>query len=318
MGAYIIRRLIQAVFIVIIVTALVFIIMRMMPGDPILFYMSQDQLYSLTNEQLEKIRHDFGLDKSLFLQYTDWVGKTLQGDMGYSLAFKKSVGELMANRLPVTLYLGILSFVAGNVLGIVAGIFCAIRRGKITDTVVTTLANIGVTVPIFWLAILMIYLFSLKLGWLPTHGFVWPSDGVWMSIKTSIMPIICLCIGSIGGMARQTRSVMLEVVRQDYVRTAWSKGLTERKIITRHVLKNGFIPLFTLLGMGIPTILGGSVIVEQVFNIAGMGRLMVEAIMSLDYSVVQSIVLISAALIVFSNLIVDISYGWLDPRVSYS
>jgi peptide/nickel transport system permease protein len=132
------------------------------------------------------------------------------------------------------------------------------------------------------------------------------------------MPVICLCIGSVGGMARQTRSVMLEVVRQDYVRTAWSKGLTERKIIMKHVMKNGFIPLFTLLGMGVPAILGGSVIIEQVFNISGMGRLMVEATFSLDYAIVQSVVLISAILIVMCNLLVDISYGWLDPRVSYS
>jgi peptide/nickel transport system permease protein len=308
----------MAVIIVIIVTAMVFLVMRMMPGDPILFYLSQDDLFSITPEQLQQLRHEFGLDKPVFLQYTVWVGKTLRGDLGYSLVFKKNVSSLIASRLPVTLYLGVISFVIGNVLGIGAGMLCAIRRGKVMDTIVTTLANIGVTVPIFWLAILMIYLFSLKLGWLPTHGFTWPTDDFVRSIKSTIMPVICLSIGSIGGMARQTRSVMLEVVRQDYVRTAWSKGLTERKVIMKHVMKNGFIPLFTLLGMAVPTILGGSVIIEQVFNIAGMGRLMVEATFSLDYAIVQSVVLISAILIVLSNLAVDISYGWLDPRVSYS
>jgi peptide/nickel transport system permease protein len=317
-GAYIIRRLIMAVIIVIIVTAMVFIIMRMMPGDPILFYLSQDDLFSITPEQLQELRHEFGLDKPIYLQYIDWIGKTVTGDLGYSLVFKKDVTALIASRLPVTLYLGVISFVVGNVLGIGAGMLCAIRRGKVTDTIVTTLANVGVTVPVFWLAILMIYLFSLQLGWLPTHGFVWPTFDFWQSIKMTIMPVICLSIGAIGGMARQTRSVMLEVVRQDYVRTAWSKGLTERKIIMKHVMKNGFIPLFTLLGMAVPAILGGSVIVEQVFNISGMGRLMVEATFSLDYAIVQSIVLISALLIVLSNLVVDISYGWLDPRVSYS
>lgn len=318
MGAYIIRRLIMAVIIVVIVTAMVFLVMRMMPGDPILFYLSQNDLYQITPEQLQQLRHEFGLDKPIFLQYTDWIGKTITGDLGYSLVFKRSVNSLITSRLPVTLYLGVISFVIGNVLGVAAGMICAIRRGKISDTIVTALANIGVTVPIFWLAILMIYLFSLKLGWLPTHGFVWPTENFWESISKTIMPVICLSIGAIGGMARQTRSVMLEVVRQDYVRTAWSKGLTERKVIIKHVMKNGFIPLFTLLGMAVPTILGGSVIIEQVFNIAGMGRLMVEAIFSLDYAIVQSVVLISALLIVFSNLVVDISYGWLDPRVSYS
>jgi peptide/nickel transport system permease protein len=317
-GAYIVRRLIQAVFIVIIVTALVFVVMRMMPGDPILFYLSQDELYSFSQEQILQLRHDYGLDKPIIFQYTDWVGKTIRGDLGYSLTSRKPVTTLIASTLPVTLYLGFISFIIGNVIGITAGMVTAVRRGKALDTVVTTLANIGNTIHTFWLAILMIYLFAMKLGWVPTHGFVWPTVDFWLSIKMSIMPVICLCIYSIGGMARQTRSVMLEVVRQDYVRTAWSKGLTERAVIVKHVMKNGFIPLFTLLGMGVPAILGGSVIIEQVFNISGMGRLMVNAIFSLDYAVVEAIVLISALMIVFSNLIVDVSYGWLDPRVSYS
>ncbi len=318
MGSYIIRRLIQALVIVVIVTALVFLVIRLMPGDPILFYLSQDQLFSYTDEQLAGLRHEYGLDKPIYMQYFDWVGKTIKGDLGYSLAYRRSVTGLIATRLPVTLYLGTIAFVVGHLIGILAGIISAIRRGKAIDLVVTFLANLGITMPSFWLAIMMIYLFSLKLGWLPTHGFVLPSVDFVQSIKQSIMPIICLSIFSIGGMARQTRSVMLEVVRQDYVRTAWSKGLSERRVISKHVLKNGFIPLSTLIGMGIPSILGGAVIVEQVFNISGMGRLMVDAIMSLDYSVVQAIVLISAVMIVVCNLLVDISYGWLDPRVSYS
>ena len=318
MGAYIIRRLVMALLIVIIVTALVFIVMRMMPGDPILFYLSQDQLYSFSQEQIQNLRHEYGLDKPIVLQYVDWVGKTVTGNFGYSLSYRKPVTTLIGSTLPVTLYIGVISFIVGNVIGILAGVICAVRRGGVLDTVVTTIANIGITIPTFWLAILMIYLFSLKLGWFPTHGFVWPWEDLSQSLKMSVMPVFCSCIYAIGGMARQTRSVLLEVVRQDYVRTAWAKGLTERKVITKHVLKNGFIPLFTLLGMGIPAILGGSVIVEQVFNISGMGRLMVNATFSLDYAVVEAIVLISAVMIVLSNLVVDISYGWLDPRVSYS
>lgn len=318
MGAYIIRRLIQAVIIVIIVTALVFFVMRMMPGDPILFYLSQDQLFSMTQEQIKNVRHEFGLDKPIFVQYVDWVGNSLKGDLGYSLTDRQPVDQLIASRLPVTLYLGGIAFVLGNFFGIASGMICAIRRGKLTDLIVTFLANLGITVPTFWLGILMIYLFSLKLGWFPTHGFVWPSVNLGQSLKQTIMPVICLGIFSLGGMARQTRSVMLEVVRQDYVRTAWSKGLAERKVITKHVLKNGFIPLSTMIGMGIPAILGGAVITEQVFNISGMGRLMVDSIFSLDYAVVEAIVLISAVLIVVCNLLVNISYGWLDPRVSYS
>ncbi len=318
MGAYILRRLLQAVLIVIIVTALVFLVMRMMPGDPILFYLNQNELYSYSAEQIENLRQEFGLNDPIFVQYFNWVKDSVTGDLGFSLTYRKSVGTLIANTLPVTLYLGVISFVIGNILGVGAGMLCAIRRGKVIDFFVTFLANIGITVPTFWLAILMIYLFSLQLSWLPTHGFVWPATDFVKSIQMSIMPVICLAIYPLGGMARQTRSVMLEVVRQDYVRTAWSKGLTERTVIMKHVMKNGFIPLATLVGMGVPTLLGGSVIIEQVFNISGMGRLMVDSVFSLDFAVVQAIVLISAVMIVLSNLVVDISYGWLDPRVTYS
>jgi peptide/nickel transport system permease protein len=318
MGAYIVRRLIQAIIVVVLVTALVFVAMRMMPGDPLLFYFSQDDLISFSAEQIELIRHEYGLDKPIFLQYTDWVANMFQGDFGISMSNRKPVISEIASTLPVTLYLGVISFVVGNVLGIGAGIVCAIRRGKIIDFFVTLMANVGLTVPTFWLAILMIYFFGLKLHYLPTHGFVWPTTNFWLSIKQTILPVICLSIGMIGGMARQTRSVMLEVVRQDYVRTAYSKGLTENVVIRRHVIKNGFIPLSTLIGMGVAGILGGSVIIETVFNISGMGRLAVNAITSLDYAVTQAIVLIAAVMIVMCNLLVDISYGWLDPRVVYS
>jgi peptide/nickel transport system permease protein len=179
-------------------------------------------------------------------------------------------------------------------------------------------ANFGITVPIFWLAILLIYVFGLKLGWVPTHGFTWPAEDLVLSLKQTIMPVICLAIFTIGALARQTRSTMLEVIRQDYVRTAWSKGLSEGIIIMRHVLKNGFIPIVTLSGMQIAGILGGSVIVETVFNISGMGRLAVNSLFGLDYPVTQAIVLISAIMVVAANFLVDISYGWLDPRIRYS
>ena len=318
MSGFVIRRLIQAAIIIIIVTTMVFVVIRLMPGDPLLFYLSQDQLMSFSQEQIDHIRHEYGLDKPIILQYTDWLGRTVHGDFGFSMSNRKPVVELISASLPITIYLGVISFLLGNVLGIAAGIVCAVRRGKITDLVVTVFANLGITIPVFWLAIVLIYVFSLKLGLLPTHGFVWPTTDFGKSIQQTIMPVICLSIGALGGMARQTRSVMLEVVRQDYIRTAWAKGLNENVIIMKHVLKNGFIPLATLVGMGVGTILGGSVIVETVFNISGMGRLAVNAIQSLDYPVTQAIVLISAVMIVFTNLLVDISYGWLDPRVRYN
>jgi peptide/nickel transport system permease protein len=317
MTSFIIRRLIQSVLVVILVTAIVFLTMRLLPGDPLLVYLSHEQFGALSEEQIELKRHEFGLDKPVILQYTDWLGNLLHGDMGKSIAEGKRVSELIGDRIPVTLYLGVIAFVVGNALGIVAGMICALKRGKAIDLIVTLLANFGITVPIFWLGIILIYIFSLKIGWLPTHGFTPLFDDPWLSIKQTILPVSCLSIFSLAALARQTRSVMLEVVRQDYVRTAWSKGLSEHTVIMRHVIKNGMIPVITLSGMQLSHILGGSVITESVFNISGMGRLAVSSVHSLDYPVTQAIVLISAIMVTLTNLIVDISYGWLDPRVRY-
>jgi peptide/nickel transport system permease protein len=180
------------------------------------------------------------------------------------------------------------------------------------------LSNIGITIPIFWLGIILIYVFAVKLDLLPVCGYISPFQDFWMSIRMIIMPVVCLAVFTIGAVARQTRSSLLEVTRQDYIRTAWSKGLSERLVVFRHILKNGFIPVVTLAGMQLSNILGGEVLIEQVFNIPGMGRLAVDAIMSLDYAVIQGVVLLITIMVVLVNLLVDISYGWLDPRIRYS
>jgi peptide/nickel transport system permease protein len=180
---------------------------------------------------------------------------------------------------------------------------------------VTLLAKIGVTVPSFWLGIILIYLFGLQLGWFPIQGYTSPFDDFWLSTRKLVMPVFCLAIGAMGSTARQTRSSMLEVVRQDYVRTAWAKGLSERTIIRRHVLKNGIIPVVTLLGLTISRVIGGSTLIETVFNIPGMGRLLVNALFNQDYPVAQGITLLFCVVVTVVNLVVDISYGWLDPRI---
>jgi peptide/nickel transport system permease protein len=179
-------------------------------------------------------------------------------------------------------------------------------------------ANVGITVPAFWVGILLIYLFSLKFGLLPTGGFVSPLDDLGDSVRKTIMPVWCLALFSIASLTRQTRSSMLEVVSQDYIRTAWAKGLRERAIIVRHTIKNAMIPVVTILGLQVSLLFGGSVLVEYVFNIPGMGRLMADAVFSHDYQVVQAGVLIIALVVVLSNLLVDISYGWFDPRIRYN
>jgi peptide/nickel transport system permease protein len=317
MGTYIARRLIQSIFIILLVTILIFVVIRLLPGDPILLYLTQQQASILTTDQLNKVRAQFGLDKPLPVQYIKWLKDLSHGDLGMSLFYREHVSVLIGERAPVTLYLGLVAFVIANILGISFGTISALRRGRKIDTIVTLLANLGITVPIFWLGIVMIYIFGLKFNWLPRFGYISPFTNFADSTRHAILPIICLAIFPIAASARQTRSSILEVVRQDYIRTAWSKGLRERAIVFKHVLKNGLIPVVTLAGIGLSQILGGSVLIETVFNIPGMGRLGVDALFSQDYAIIQGITLIMATLITMVNLLVDISYGWLDPRIRY-
>lgn len=317
MTAYIIRRLLQGVVILVIVTMLIFVVMHFLPGDPLVLYVAQHQMENLPQQELEALRHEFGLDKSIPAQYVDWMSALLRGDLGTSIFYREKVAKLIGERLPVTLHLGIMTFLLSSIVGTAAGVVCAVRRGTWLDTTVTVFANLGITIPGFWLGIVLIYAFALKLGWLPVFGYTSPFENFWLSTKQIIMPVFCLCLIPIASLARQTRSSMLEVVRQDYIRTAWAKGLKERVIVTRHALKNGLIPVVTLLGMQVRNIFGGAVLIETVFNIPGIGRLMVQAVFGQDYQVVQAGVLVSAVVVMLSNLIVDLSYGWLDPRIRY-
>jgi peptide/nickel transport system permease protein len=315
MTTYIIRRLLLALIVIFIVTVIVFLAMRLLPGDPIMMWLTQDELQQLTTEQLQLLRHEYGLDKPLIMQYFSWLSGVFHGDLGLSMRYNTSVTKEVLRRIPITLHLGLLAFILGFVFGIPAGVICAIRRGKWVDTIVTSLTNIGITVPVFWLGILMMYVFAYYLKWLPTYGYTSPFDNFWLNTKQVIMPVICLALFPVASTARQTRSSMLEVMQQDYIRTAWSKGLIERAVIIKHALKNGLIPIVTLSGLGLGGILGGSVLIESVFAIPGMGRLVIASVQNHDYFVTQGVTLLIASGIILVNLIVDISYGWLDPRI---
>jgi peptide/nickel transport system permease protein len=315
--AYIIRRIIQAVVVLLLVSIIVFVSLHILPGDPIYMLMTSEELSERPEEEIALLRHQYGLDKPLIVQYFDWLGGVLHGDFGTSIRFRFSVGGLMLERIPLTLHLGILAFIIAHVLGIAAGVICAVRRGTWLDTVVTVFANFGITIPIFWLGIMMIYLFSLYLHWLPVMGYTSPFKDFWLSTKQLIMPVICLAIMPMASTARQTRSSMLEVMHQDYIRTAWSKGLMERVIIIKHAMKNGLIPVLTLAGLHLSGIIGGSVLIETVYSIPGMGRLAVDSLFSRDYLAIQGVTILVAGVVVLVNLIIDISYGWLDPRVRY-
>jgi peptide/nickel transport system permease protein len=317
MLAYIIRRLVLAVIILFLSTLLVFFAMRLLPGDPILMLVTANQAQEYNEEQINQLKHEFGLDKPMVMQYFDWIGDVLQGNLGVSILHRSPVSREILRRLPISLYVGGLAFLIGHIIGIPAGILAAVRRGKWLDNVITTLANIGITVPNFWLGILMMYTFGLYLKWLPIMGYTSPFVDLWLSTRQLIMPVICLSLFPIAGSARQARSSMLEVMTQDYMRTAWSKGLKERTIIIRHGLKNGLIPIVTLAGMGVPMIIGGAMFIETVFNIPGIGRLAVDSVTNQDFPYVQAITLLVASFVVLVNLVVDIAYSWLDPRIRY-
>jgi peptide/nickel transport system permease protein len=317
MTTYIIRRIMHAVLVILVVSLLVFLLMRLLPGDPILMYVASGDLQSFSKEQIAHIKHELGMDKPLAIQYVNWLWNAVRGDLGKSLLHKYDVGQEIGRRLPVTLYLGLVAFVIGCILGPFLGVVSAIRRGKWIDNLVTVIANLGITAPQFWLGALLIYLFGLYLGLLPIYGYTSPFDDFWKNVRQAIMPIFVLATFPVASAARQTRSSVIEVMQQDYIRTAWAKGLSERVIIIRHVLKNALMPVVTLQGMSLRNIVGGSVLVETVFVIPGIGKLAVDAMLSQDYAVVQGVVMVVAVTVVVSSLIVDIIYGWLDPRIQY-
>ena len=319
MTSYIIRRLFMAVIILFLITLIVFFAMRLLPGDPLIIFLGQQagSGTSITEKELDVLRHEYGLDKPIMVQYANWVTGIFQGNLGTSIHYHEKVGKLMLERFPITLQLGLVAYVIGNALGILLGVLAAVRRGTWLDTFVTVMGNIGITIFIPWLGLLLMYAFGLRFGWLPIAGFTSPFDNFWLSLRQMVMPCICLAITPLSFVARQTRSSMLEVTKQDYIRTAWSKGLREKTIIMRHALKNGLIPVITLLGMGIGFVFGGSVLVETIFAIPGVGRLLITSVFAQDYVVIQSGTLVISTIIILSNLIVDISYGWLDPRIRY-
>jgi peptide/nickel transport system permease protein len=310
---FIIRRVLITILVIIIVSFLSFCLVQVMPGDPAATMLGLDA----RPEQIQALRHELWLDRPFFIQYFHWAGNVLRGDLGVSLMYKDPINEIFAQRIPITLYLSAWALIISTLLGIVLGIICAVRRGSFLDQMVSILANIGIAIPVFWLGILSIYFFGLKLGWLPLQGWTSPTDDFVKSTKQAILPVIMLAIPGIAVLTRQTRSSMLEVVRQDYIRTAFAKGLKERIIIFRHALKNALIPVITLLGLQLRVLVGGSVLVESVFNIPGMGRLLVNGAFNKDFLVVQAGVLLMGTIVCLANLLVDISYGWLDPRVKF-
>jgi peptide/nickel transport system permease protein len=311
--AFILKRIFLTLIVVIIVSFIAFSLIHIMPGDPAATMLGLDA----RPEAIQALQHQLWLDRPFLVQYGHWAYNALHGDLGVSLMYKDPITDILGERLPITLYLAFIAFIISTVLGIFLGIICAVRRGSFLDQIVSLAANLGIAIPVFWLGILGIYFFGLKLGWLPLQGWTSPLVDFVQSTKQAIIPVTLLAIPGISVLARQTRSSMLEVIHQDYIRTAYAKGVKERVIIIRHALKNALIPVITLLGLQVRVLVGGSILVETVCNIPGMGRLLVGGAFNKDFLVVQAGVLIIGTIVCLVNLIVDISYGWLDPRVRY-
>ena len=317
MGTFIARRLLQGLAVLILVTVFVFLVMRLLPSDPVTIYYSQ---FENGGDQatIEFYRHAYGLDRSLPYQYLIWIKGIAHGDFGQSFAQNQTVASILAKRLPVTLELGFTALIIAAILGVLFGVICAFKHNKWIDSVLSVLANLGFTAPSFWVGIVLIFVVGYKLHLLPMQSYVSPFDHFWSGVTHAILPVLCLALAPIGILTRQTRSAMLEVIQQDYMRTARSKGLAQGVIMIRHGLKNALIPVVTILGLQIRNIVGGAVLVEMVFSLPGLGSMMVSGVLNRDYMVVQAGILVVAVTVLFINLLVDISYGWLDPRIRYS
>ena len=329
MVSFIIRRLVNAVFITLIVSIVVFTLMRLLPGDPIHDLVEREisnrqssgMVMSLEQQQelRDSLEAKYGLDKPIPIQFVAWLGQMVQGDFGHSIARGYDVVAEIGPRMVVSMYLAALSMIITLIFGILFGTIAAVRNGKFIDNLVTTLSNIGMTVPGFMLAILLVYIFGAVLDLLPMWGFELPWKGHFgLSLRQTVLPILTMSLPGIGGLARMTRTAMLDVLNADYVRTAWAKGMREKVVIFRHVFKNGLMPIVSGVGGMIRGLFGGSVIVETIFVVPGVGQLMVTATMALDYPVVQAVTVLMTFVTVISNLITDILYGWVDPRIQYS
>lgn len=314
MGEYIIRRVLQLIPALFMVSVAVFMIIHLIPGDPAQIMAGPNA----SDKQLETLTHQFGLDQPLWIQYITWLRNALTGNMGHSFINGYPVNQMIAQRVPATLELAAASAIIVLIISFPLGIIAALYPGSFVDFGSTLFSALSFAVPGFWLAILLIMLFSVQLKWLPPSGRPDFGEQPLEHLKSLIMPTLALGIGISAKMARYLRSSMLEVLDQDYIRTARSKGLRERVVIVRHVLRNALIPVITVMGLQVGDLLSGAIIVESVFAWPGIGRLTVQAISWRDYSLLQADVLYIVLAFMVINLLTDLSYAFIDPRIRYN
>jgi peptide/nickel transport system permease protein len=311
MRAYVVRRLLQTIYIIFALSIIVFVVMRLVPGDPAVMRLGKEA----TVQALEEERKALGLDKPIYMQYGIWVRNILRGDFGVSWISHQPALDLVWEKFKRTVPLALSATLIGLVIAIPLGIVSGIKPYSWIDNLATTFSLFGIAIPSFWTGLMLILFFAVRLGWLPTSGYGPPGEG--LHLRYLILPSVALGIQLSAGLARFMRSGMLDVMNTDYVRTARAKGLSERRVIVRHALKNALLSVVTVFVLNFGALLGGAVVTEQVFHWPGVGLLLVSSINNRDYGVVQAAILFIAIIYVVANLIADLSYGYLDPRIRY-
>ncbi len=314
MTIFIIRRLIVTIPVVLLVGIAAFLLVHLTPGDPADFFLDPDSPV----EEIERIRARLGLDQPLPVQFVNWFGGVIRGDLGQSFHQRRPVLEMFGRAFPPTIYLTVTSLLLALIIAIPIGIFSAIRQDSLLDRFASVFVLIGVATPNFWLGLLLIQLFAVQLGWLPAQGFVRPEADVWGSLRSLILPSIALGYSGAALIARMTRSGMLEVLRQDFIRTARAKGIAENRVNYVHALRNAFNPILTVIGLAVASLISGSLVVELVFNFPGVGRLVVDSVFRRDYPVIQGSLLLIAGITIVVNLVIDMLYAVTDPRIRYA
>jgi peptide/nickel transport system permease protein len=315
MRQYLLQRFLQMILVLFLMSVFVFTIVRLIPGDPAAVMLGPE---GASPEAVRALREELGLEQPIPVQYVIWLQRVARGDFGKSFMSKMEVNFLISKSLPATLHLAGTALLIALIIAIPTGILASIKPHSWIDNFCTSFALAGVAMPAFWLAIMLVLLFAVGTGWFPTSGYVPLADDPAASARSVFLPALALGVGLAAALSRFLRSGMLDVLGQDYVRTARAKGLRERTVILRHAVRNGLLSVVTVLGLQLGQLLGGSIVVEQVFNWPGMGRLMLSAIQFRDYSIVQGVVLIVAAGYVVVNFAIDVLYVYLDPRISYT
>ena len=316
MGNFMIRRLIGMIPTLIGATLLVFLIMRVVPGD-VAETLLGDEAAGASPETLAKLRKELGTDRPLYVQYVTWLAGIPRGDLGTSLWNRSPVADEIIHRIPISLQLGIMALTLGFIFGLPLGIISALKRGSAIDLIARVTSVIFLAAPTFWLGLMVIMVLSRAFNWIPPLGYnlLWENPGA--NLAQLIFPALVIASHGMAIVSRMTRSTMLEVLREDYIRTARAKGLSESTVIIRHVMKNSMIPVITILSLSVGSILAGTVVLERVFTIPGMGLYLLQSITVRDYPAVQAMVLIFALLFVVVNFLTDLTYGWFDPRISH-